>query len=78
MSTINLDDAGTRLRELVDRIETGEIIDILRRGVPVARLVPAQALRQPDELRRSPTTTLPRQSENAPHLVPSFRDRDRY
>ncbi|MCL2713672.1 MAG: type II toxin-antitoxin system prevent-host-death family antitoxin [Alphaproteobacteria bacterium] len=70
--------ACTRLRELVDRIETGEVIDILRRGVPVARLVPAQTQRQPDERRRSLPPTLPRLNGDAPHLVPSFRDRDRY
>jgi prevent-host-death family protein len=35
-------EAKTRLAELLDRVERGEAVTITRRGVPVARLVPAQ------------------------------------
>jgi prevent-host-death family protein len=36
-------DAKTHLSALLDRVEKGEEITITRRGVPVARLVPARA-----------------------------------
>ncbi len=35
-------EAKTKLSELLDRVERGEEITITRRGVPVARLVPAE------------------------------------
>ncbi len=37
----------TRLCELVDRVETGETIVILRHGRPVARLMPMTVSTQP-------------------------------
>lgn len=40
MDGVNLSDAKARLSELVDRAEAGEEVTILRRGRPVARLVP--------------------------------------
>ena len=41
MNAINLADAKAHLSELVDRVETGDVIDITRRGKPVARLTSA-------------------------------------
>ena len=41
MERINLADAKARLSEIVDRVEAGESIEIVRRGKPAARLVPA-------------------------------------
>ena len=38
MDTVNLADAKAHLSELIDRVEKGETIEILRRGKPVARL----------------------------------------
>lgn len=38
MDSINLADAKAHLSELIDRVEKGETIEILRRGKPVARL----------------------------------------
>jgi len=35
-------DAKTHLRQLLDRVELGEQIEITRRGQPVARLVPCE------------------------------------
>jgi len=40
MNTIGAFDAKTHLSQLLDRVEQGEIIEITRRGHPVARLVP--------------------------------------
>ena len=42
MDGVNLSDAKARLSDLVDRAEAGEEVTILRRGRPVARLVPMQ------------------------------------
>ncbi|MDQ0251079.1 prevent-host-death family protein [Sphingomonas kyeonggiensis] len=42
MERINLADAKARLSEIVDRVEAGESIEIVRRGKPAARLVPPE------------------------------------
>lgn len=64
MDTVLVDEAETRLADLLDRAERGEEVTITRRGKVVARLVPAgstrpahdpervrEALRRMDELR---------------------------
>ena len=43
MSTVGSFEAKTHLAALLDRVAKGETIEITRRGVPVARLVPAGA-----------------------------------
>ena len=40
MHTVTVKEARQRLRELLDRARTGEEVTIVRRGKPVARLVP--------------------------------------
>lgn len=40
MRQISTYDAKNRLSELLDAVETGETIEIVRRGKPVAQLVP--------------------------------------
>lgn len=42
MTTYNVQEAKTRLSELLGRVERGEEIIIARSGSPVARLVPAE------------------------------------
>ena len=49
MSTVPLYDAKNRLSELIDAIQRGGEISITRRGVPVARLLPA-ASQKPAQL----------------------------
>ncbi len=44
MTTYNVQEAKTRLSELLGRVERGEEIVIARSGSPVARLVPAEPL----------------------------------
>ena len=44
MTTYNVQEAKTRLSELLGRVERGEEIVIARSGSPVARLVPAGPL----------------------------------
>jgi prevent-host-death family protein len=40
MTTVGAFDAKTRLSELLDRVEDGEVIVITRHGAPVAKLMP--------------------------------------
>jgi len=80
MSAINLADAKARLSELVDRVEAGETVDILRRGKLVARLTPPERPRKPIDLARLKAVTdqMPMQSESAGDFVRRMRDEDRY
>ena len=80
MDAINLADAKAHLSELVDRVEAGELIDITRRGKPVARLTAAVQPRKRIDvaLLQSLTATMPPQTEGAAELVRSMRDGDRY
>jgi prevent-host-death family protein len=82
MKQINLASAKARLSELVDGVERGEEIEILRRGKPVARLtpVPPAAPRKPidfDALRRLRESMKP-QSQSAGDFVREMRDEERY
>lgn len=55
MKEIAVYEAKSRLSELLAEVERGEQITITRRGVPVARLVPAAAVRkvgQPSQRQR--------------------------
>ena len=45
MGTVNLVEAKAHLSELIDQVEAGETVQILRRGKLVAQLVPAGAPR---------------------------------
>ena len=42
MAQVNVQDAKTRLSDLLARVESGEDVVIARAGVPVARLVPVE------------------------------------
>ncbi|MDD2860610.1 MAG: type II toxin-antitoxin system prevent-host-death family antitoxin [Acidiphilium sp.] len=79
MDAINLADAKAHLSELVDRVEAGESIDIIRRGKPVARLTAATRPRKPIDaaLLQSLTAGMPPQAQSAADLVRSMRDDDR-
>lgn len=46
MESINLTDARAQLSKLIDRVEKGETIEILRRGKPAAWLVPVDRPRK--------------------------------
>lgn len=60
MTAVNIAEAKARLSELVERAESGETVEIARRGRVVARLVSAEPTRRPtidwqelDRLRRA-------------------------
>lgn len=48
MKTVGAFDAKTHLNELLRRASQGETIQITRRGVPVARLIPPDAAEKSD------------------------------
>ncbi|MCA8931367.1 MAG: type II toxin-antitoxin system prevent-host-death family antitoxin [Rhodospirillaceae bacterium] len=80
MDKVNLADAKAHLSALVDRVESGETIDITRRGKPVARLTSvARPRKRIDAARlRALTDGLAPQSPAAADLVRAMRDDDRY
>jgi prevent-host-death family protein len=80
MSTISLAEAKAHLSALVDRVESGDSIEITRRGKAVARLVAPATPRRPiiaAELAALTDTMMPC-SEGAASFVRSMRDSDRY
>ena len=78
MERINLADAKARLSEIVDRVEAGESIEIVRRGKPAARLVPTNKRRELKpvdvEALRKLRATMPYQEESAAELIRKMRD----
>ena len=80
MGAINLANAKAHLSKLVDRVQAGGSIDIVRRGKPVARLTAVARPRKPIDaaLLQALTATMPPQSRSAADLVRSMRDSDRY
>jgi prevent-host-death family protein len=80
MSTMTLADAQARLSELVDRVEAGDSIDIVRQGKPVARLTaPTTSRKRIDAaLLQALTAKMPAQTESRADLVRAMRDGDRY
>jgi prevent-host-death family protein len=80
MGTVDLADAKAHLSELVDRVQAGDTIDIIRRGRLVARLT---AVARPPKridlaMLEALTAAMPPQDERASDLVRSMRDGDRY
>jgi len=80
MDRVNLADAKAHLSELVDRVESGEQIDIMRRGKPVARLSAIRSPRKPIDLAmlQALAAELPREDVDAVTFVRQMRDSDRY
>ena len=75
---VSLQDAETRLSELIDRAEAGESICITRDGKPVAQLsaVIVATPRQPFDFAalRELTNRMPMSTQSAADLVRSMRD----
>lgn len=55
MHTLSLSDFRARASEMLDRVENGETVRILRHGKPVAELVPIR----PESVARQPRWKLP-------------------
>jgi prevent-host-death family protein len=52
MITVGSFEAKTKLSELLDKVEDGEVVTITRRGVPVARLVSARSEASAEHMRK--------------------------
>jgi prevent-host-death family protein len=80
MTEINLADAKARLSELVDLAQRGEEVEIIRRGKPVARLIPVSRPRAKIAIAdlRQATEGYPEQVESAGAFMRRVRDDYRY
>jgi prevent-host-death family protein len=80
MRSVNIAEAKAHLSELVESAAQGETVCIMRRGKPVARLVPANAPRKRLDVKalRTLTASMPKQKETAGDFVRRMRDEDRY
>lgn len=80
MDSYSIADAKARLSELVDKVEAGEIVELTRRGKPVARVVPLEPKHKKvdvEALRRL-TASQPMQAQGAGEFIREMRDSDRY
>lgn len=80
MDSYSLADAKARLSELIDKVESGDTVEITRRGKTVARVVPATREYKKvdvDALRRL-TDRQPMQTEGAGEFIRRMRDDARY
>lgn len=80
MSGVNIADAKAQFSALVDRAAAGEHVQILRRGKPVAQIVPVPMPRKPIDFAalRALTDAMPVQQETGSDLVRRMRDGERY
>lgn len=80
MAKMNLAEAKAGLSALVDRVEAGETVEILRRGKVAAVLVPpVPAPKKIDiAMLRALTDSQPMQSVGGGEFVRNMRDTDRY
>jgi prevent-host-death family protein len=80
MKTVNLAEAKAHLSELVEQAAAGETVQILRRGKPVAQLVPPERKKKPIDLEelRKLTAKMPYQEQSAGDFIREMRDSERY
>jgi prevent-host-death family protein len=80
MKHVNLADAKARLSELVALAEAGESIEIIRRGKPVARLVPTEQPKKKVDVEalRALASRIPWQDQSAAEFIREMRESDRY
>ena len=80
MKTVNLAEAKAKLSKLVTEAEKGEVVEITRRGKPVATLIGTGRPRKPIDFEklRALTADMPMQAESAGEFIRKMRDSDRY
>ena len=76
MAAINLAEAKAHLSELVSKAENGEETIIMRRGEPVARLVPIAAPKKSLRSLSAFRATLPKARKSSTALIRKLRDED--
>ena len=80
MAQVNLADVKAHLSELVERVEAGETVQILKRGKPVAEIVPIKKPRKPIDLEalRALRQSQPKQEIDSGTFIRTMRDSERY
>ncbi len=80
MESVNIAEAKAHLSELVERAEAGETVEIMRRGKPVARLVPIERKMEKIDVAalKALTDRMPYQKQSAGEFIREMRDSDRY
>lgn len=76
MAHISLSDAKAHLSEIMDRVEAGETVTLLRRNKPIGKIVPFTAPRKPVDVEamRRVTSTMTMQPIGAGEFVRRMRD----
>jgi prevent-host-death family protein len=74
MDAVNLADAKAHLSELVSKAESGEETVIMRRGQPVARLVPIALPKKAFRSLADFRATLPKASTSSTKVIRQLRD----
>lgn len=77
MRTVNVSETREHLAQLLDAVEAGEEVLIVRRDRPVARLVPVTGAMSPFPSRRALRDALPPLTESAVDVVRALRDDER-
>jgi prevent-host-death family protein len=78
MQTLNVRDAREQLASLLDSVEAGEEIMILRRGKPAAKLVKPQELNVSFPDRTAFRKSLSSPSETSSEAIRRLRDEERF
>ena len=78
MRSVNVSETRENLAQLLDAVEAGEEIMIVRRDRPVARLVPIETAMTTFRDRAALRAELPPMTEAADGAVRSLRDEERF
>jgi prevent-host-death family protein len=80
MTSVSITYAKVHLSEIVSRAAAGEVIEITRRGKPVAWLTAGVQPREPIKLAllRAMAAGRPPSTQDAENLIRSMRDHDRH
>ena len=80
MLNVNIAEAKARLSELVERSEAGETVTLMRRGTPVATIVPVERPKRQIDLEwlRELTAGIVANGPVSDDFMERLRDEDRY
>jgi len=82
MARVDLTEAKAHLSELLNRVEAGETVEIMRHGRPVAQLVPVKQSKKLLDIERLKALTgsmkQPAEPVDSATFIRDARDTDRY
>lgn len=80
MRHVGLAEAKAHLSELIAEVESGQTVEITKRGKVAARLVPAEPIKKPIDVERlrKHLESMPMQEESAGEFIRKMRDDERY